>query len=98
MKRIAILLFLAVALILCACGVPEQVKTNLGVKRTVPLTRKSLEWAIILCHDKTKKTADAFAMIVPELLSRGYQLVTVSELLHFSEDGFHVGAIYASAN
>ena len=29
MKRIAILLFLAVPLILCACGVPEQVKTNL---------------------------------------------------------------------
>ena len=59
---------------------------------------KPLSGAIILCHDKAKKTADAFARIVPELLSRGYQLVTVSELLHYSEDGFHAGWIYSSAN
>ncbi len=59
---------------------------------------KGLEWSIILCHDKQKKTADAFRKIVPELLSRGYQLVTVSELLHCSADGFHAGWIYSSAN
>ncbi len=58
---------------------------------------KGLDRSIILCHDKQKKTADAFARIVPELLSRGYQLVTVSELLHYSEDGFHAAWIYSSA-
>lgn len=59
---------------------------------------KGLEWSIILCHDKQQKTVDAFKKIVPELLSRGYQLVTVTELLHYSEDGFHAGWIYSSAN
>ena len=59
---------------------------------------KGLNGSIILCHDKQKKTADAFAKAVPELLSRGYQLVTVSELLHYSADGFHAGWIYSSAH
>ena len=61
-------------------------------------SNKPLSGAIVLCHDKAKKTSDAFARIVPELLSRGYQLVTVSELLHYSDDGFHAGWIYSSAN
>ena len=68
-----------------------------GVQETDELG-KGLDGSIILCHDKQKKTADAFAMIMPELLERGYQLVTVSELLHCSEDGFHAGWIYSSAN
>ncbi|MBR4906129.1 MAG: polysaccharide deacetylase family protein [Clostridia bacterium] len=61
-------------------------------------SNKPLSGAIVLCHDKAKKTAEAFGKIVPELLSRGYQLVTVSELLHYSDDGFHAGWIYSSAN
>ena len=59
---------------------------------------KGLDGSIILCHDKQQRTVDAFARIVPELLSRGYQFVTVSELLHYSEDGFVPGYIYSSAN
>ena len=59
---------------------------------------KGLNGSIILCHDKQQKTVDAFAKIVPELLSRGYQFVTVSELLHYSKDGFNVGWVYSSAN
>ena len=59
---------------------------------------KGLDGSIILCHDKAQKTVDAFARIVPELLSRGYQFVTVTELLHYSEDGFHAGWVYSSAN
>lgn len=61
-------------------------------------SKKPLAGSIILCHDKAKKTAEAFGRIVPELLSRGYQLVTVSELLHYSDEGFHAGWIYSSAN
>lgn len=59
---------------------------------------KGLDGSIILCHDKQQKTVDAFKRIVPELLERGYQFVTVSELLHYSEDGFHAGWVYSSAN
>lgn len=59
---------------------------------------KGLDGSIILCHDKQQRTVDAFARIVPELLDRGYQFVTVSELLHYGKDGFHVGWVYSSAN
>ena len=58
---------------------------------------KGLDGSIILCHDKQQKTVDAFKMIVPALLERGYQFVTVSELLHYSDDGFHAGWVYSSA-
>ena len=70
---------------------------NRGVMETDELGKK-LDGSIILCHDKQQKTVDAFRKIVPELLSRGYQFVTVSELLHYSKDGFHAGWIYSSAN
>ena len=79
---------------MCACGVPEQVKTNLGVKRTVPLTRKSLEWAIILCHDHHKPTLDALDEMIPWLLEQGYDLVTVSELLNSQPGGMQPGQVY----
>ncbi len=68
-----------------------------GVLETDELGKR-LDGSIILCHDKQQKTVDAFKKIVPELLSRGYQFVTVSELLHYSDDGFHAGWIYSSAN
>ena len=54
--------------------------------------------SIILCHDKSQKMVDAFRRIVPELQSKGYQLVTVSELLYCSEEGFHPGWIYTKAD
>ena len=68
-----------------------------GVMETDELG-KGLDGSIILCHDKQQRTVDAFARIVPELLSRGYQFVTVSELLHYSDGGFTAGYIYSSAN
>ena len=36
---------------------------------------------IILMHDLQSSTADACETLIPELKKRGYQLVTVSELL-----------------
>lgn len=57
-----------------------------------------LHQSIILCHDKFEKTAGAFRRAVPILLEQGYQLVTVSELLYCSDDGFHVGWIYSKAD
>ena len=35
---------------------------------------------IVLMHDLYSQTADASRVIIPQLQSRGYQLVTVSEL------------------
>ncbi|MDR0373310.1 MAG: polysaccharide deacetylase family protein, partial [Nitrososphaerota archaeon] len=43
--------------------------------------------SIILCHDIVGSTADAMERVIPELISRGYTLVTVSELLGETEAG-----------
>ncbi|MDR1262175.1 MAG: polysaccharide deacetylase family protein [Oscillospiraceae bacterium] len=50
--------------------------------------------SIILCHDMYATTADAVSLAVPELIRRGYQLVTVSELLRFDENGVTAGMTY----
>lgn len=38
---------------------------------------------IILMHDLYSATADASEVVIPELVNRGYQLVTVSELASY---------------
>ncbi|MDR2712780.1 MAG: polysaccharide deacetylase family protein [Clostridiales bacterium] len=43
--------------------------------------------SIILCHDLYESTADAMKQVIPALIEKGYQLVTVSELLEFLEPG-----------
>lgn len=58
----------------------------------------ALHYSIILCHDKTNKTINAFRRAVPVLLEQGYQLVTVYEMLSCSPDGFHAGWIYSKAD
>ena len=52
--------------------------------------------AIVLMHDTVISTATAVEMLVPTLLERGYQLVTVSELLAYSDIGLQPGMIYFS--
>ena len=54
--------------------------------------------AIILNHDLYKSTADAMERIIPELISRGYQLVTVSELMYYSGVVFEAGKVYNRGN
>ena len=49
---------------------------------------------IVLCHDIYKTTATAVERVIPELVARGYQLVTVSELLSFHKDGPVAGTTY----
>lgn len=49
---------------------------------------------IVLLHDTQEIVAEATEVLVPLLLSRGYQLVTVSELLHYAEGGFVPGRSY----
>lgn len=51
--------------------------------------------AIILCHDLYETTAQAVEEAIPKLIEKGYQLVTVSELLSFHKDGVKPGTVYS---
>ncbi len=51
--------------------------------------------SIILMHDLYGATADAAAVLIPELINRGYQLVTVSELAAH-RGGMQPGQVYHS--
>jgi len=52
--------------------------------------------SIILCHDLYGSTADAMERVIPKLISQGYQLVTVSELIEYSGGSFEAGKVYYS--
>jgi peptidoglycan/xylan/chitin deacetylase (PgdA/CDA1 family) len=51
--------------------------------------------SIILCHDMYSTTADAMERVIPDLIEQGYQLVTVSELLYYSEETIEAGNSYS---
>lgn len=53
-----------------------------------------LDGSIILCHDIHETTVDAMETVIPALLEKGYQFVTVSELLSFREGGVTTGVVY----
>lgn len=52
---------------------------------------------IVLMHDIYEETAEAAAAIVPELLARGYQLVTVSEMFAYKGLELSPGNAYRQA-
>ncbi len=49
---------------------------------------------IILCHDLHKTTVDAMERVIPDLIEKGYQLVTVTELLNSGGEGLTPGKMY----
>lgn len=49
---------------------------------------------IILCHDLHGTTVDAMERVIPDLIAKGYQLVTVSELLSYSDKEISAGSVY----
>ena len=49
---------------------------------------------IILCHDLHKTTVDAMERLIPDLIEKGYQLVTVTELLTCRGGEIIPGEIY----
>lgn len=53
---------------------------------------------IILMHDIYDSTAKAVELLVPQLLERGYQLVTVSELFEARGEALKEGEIYYNMN
>lgn len=50
---------------------------------------------VILLHDLYDSTAAAMEQVIPELIRRGYQLVTVSELAQYRDTELHPETIYA---
>lgn len=51
---------------------------------------------IILMHELYSQTADATERVVPELVNRGFQLVTVSEMAAAKGYGLQAGQIYSA--
>lgn len=52
---------------------------------------------IVLCHDIHTCTVDAMEVVIPELIQRGYQIVTVRELLYYKGVELENGAVYHSS-
>ena len=50
--------------------------------------------AIILCHDLHGTTVDAMERVIPDLIEKGYQLVTVSQLLMMKKGEIVAGGVY----
>ena len=49
---------------------------------------------IVLCHDVYDSTAEAMSRLIPDLLERGCQLVTVSDLLYHKYGELEPGRLY----
>jgi peptidoglycan/xylan/chitin deacetylase (PgdA/CDA1 family) len=49
---------------------------------------------IILMHSIYNSTAEAVEELVPQLLSKGYQLVTVSEMAKYKEKTLQTSTVY----
>ena len=49
---------------------------------------------IILMHDIYLSTVEAAELLMPELISRGYQIVSVRELLYYKNVEPENGAVY----
>ena len=49
---------------------------------------------IVLMHDTYERTLDALKMLLPSLVEKGYQFVTVSELMEFSDKELEPGKSY----
>ena len=52
---------------------------------------------IVLMHDIHWFTVDAVEVLIPELQSRGYQIVTVQELFHYKGVELENGKVYHSS-
>ena len=59
------------------------------------LRTETRDGSIVLCHDKGNRTRDVMEVIIPELLEKGFDLVTVSELLS-RHGGPQPGKVYYS--
>ena len=59
--------------------------------------KKVRSGAIILCHDIHPTTIAAMERIIPDLIDKGYQLLTVSQLMYHSGIELESGRVYNNA-
>lgn len=71
---------------------PEKIAEN--VQKQIVNGKELQDGDIVLLHDTKERMIAAVELIVPQLLDKGFQLVTVWELLNLSEKGFVVGQTY----
>ncbi|MBR6186502.1 MAG: polysaccharide deacetylase family protein [Clostridia bacterium] len=76
----------------------EDWETRNANKTYNALKKGAKDGVIVLFHDLYKTTASAVEKAIPELIEKGYQLVTVSELLSFLEEGAKPGAVYTKVS
>ena len=69
-------------------------KTRSAQKTLESVKNDTTDGAIILMHDIHSPTADAVEPVVKHLVTCGYQLVTVSELINARSQGVVNGKIY----
>ena len=75
---------------------PEKIAEN--VFRQIVNGKELENGDIVLLHDTKPNMVEAVAILVPRLCEAGYQLVTVQELLQFSDRGFVYGEVYHKQN
>ena len=61
------------------------------------ILKKVKDGDIILMHDIYSATANSLEIVIPKLLERGYQLVTVTELFYYKEIALESGKAYGYA-
>ena len=71
-------------------------KTRNAAKTIASVDRSAKDGDIILMHDIHSPTAQAVEGVVQTLLKKGYQLVTVSELINARSSGAVSGKVYNS--
>ena len=70
-------------------------KTKSASKTSQALVRGAENGVIMLCHDTLQTTAQALETALPELIAKGYQLVTVAEMMSFREEPLKPGWEYS---
>ena len=76
---------------------PEDWKTRNASSIRSHSLNNAKDGAIVVCHDLYPETASAMESAIRTLSDRGYQLVTVSELLDAKADGGTAGKLYYAA-
>ncbi|HSK67706.1 MAG TPA: polysaccharide deacetylase family protein [Candidatus Limnocylindria bacterium] len=70
-------------------------KTRSARATAKTILKEARDGAIILCHDIWASTGEAMEAVVPELIRRGFQLVTVSEMMSFRDEPLRPGWEYS---
>ena len=76
---------------------PEDWRTRDAAGIRSHILNNARDGAIVVCHDLYPETAAAMESAIRALSDRGYQLVTVSELLDARANGGEAGRVYYAA-